>query len=378
MSILLPLIIFLSMKTTILTLTICLLFSVAFGQQKNATENIFIITFDGLRWQELFTGADSALITNKEYVKDPLGLKNEFWAESGDERRRILMPFFWSELASRGQLYGNRIFNNNVNCSNYKWFSYPGYNEILCGFADDARIKTNNKINNPNMTVLEFINRNPAYKGKVAAFGSWDVFPYIINETRSGIPVNAGFETATGKSLSEREVFLNEMQSQIPSPWQGVRLDGFTHHYALEYLKKNSPRVVFISYGETDDFAHEGKYDAYLRSAHQTDAFIRDLWNWTQSQPAYRNKTTFLITTDHGRGTIPLDTWRSHGTDIKGSDQIWMAVIGPDTEPKGEVKTEMQLYQNQLAKTAASFLGLLYTNEKPVGDVIHTMFKQAK
>ncbi len=378
MKILLPLLIFPFMKTTALLFTFFLSFMVGFGQQKNATENIFIITFDGLRWQELYTGADSALITNKEYVKDPLGLKNEFWAESADERRKILMPFFWGEIASKGQLYGNRAFGNNVNCSNYKWFSYPGYNEILCGFADDARIKSNNKIDNPNVTVLEFINRNPAFKGKVAAFGSWDVFPFIINETRSGIPVNAGFETASGNSLSDRELFLNQLQSQIPSPWQGVRLDGFTHHYALEYLKKNSPRVVFISYGETDDFAHEGKYDAYLRSAHQTDAFIKDLWQWVQSQPAYRNKTTFLITTDHGRGTVPLDTWRSHGTEVNGSDQIWMAVLGPDTESKGEIKTAMQLHQNQVAKTAASFLGLQYTNDRPVGEAVHTMFRRAK
>jgi len=366
------------MKHVTLLLTFLVSWSVSFGQQRNATENIFIITFDGLRWQELFTGADSALITNKEYVRDPLGLKNEFWAETPDERRKILMPFFWSEIVSKGQLYGNRILNNKVNCSNTKWFSYPGYNEILCGFADDARIKTNNKIENPNVTVLEFINRNPVFKSKVAAFGSWDVIPYIINETRSGVPVNAGFELAPGKSLSAREVFLNELQSQIPSPWSSVRLDAFTHHYALEYLKKNTPRVVFISYGETDDFAHDGKYDAYLRSAHQTDAFLKDLWTWVQSQPAYRNKTTFIITTDHGRGTVPLNTWRDHGSDIDGADQIWMAVIGPDTEAKGEVKEEMQLYQNQVAKTAAAFIGIEYRNDRPVGEVIHSMFKRNK
>ena len=193
-----PLCIFPPMKYITLLGALLFMASAVLAQQKNFTENIFIITFDGLRWQELFTGADSALITNKEYVRDPLGLKNEFWAETEDERRKILMPFFWGEIASKGQLYGNRKLNNKVNCSNGKWFSYPGYSEILCGFADDARIKTNNKIDNPNVTVLEFINRNPAFRGKVAAFGSWDVIPYIINETRSGIHVNAGFQTASG------------------------------------------------------------------------------------------------------------------------------------------------------------------------------------
>jgi hypothetical protein len=344
--------------------------------QKLNTENVFIITLDGFRWQELYTGADSALIYHKEYVKDPAALKSKFWHESPEKRREMLMPFFWSVIARDGQLYGNRKYNNHVDCSNQMWFSYPGYNEILCGYADDARIKSNDKFANPNVTVLEFLNRQPKYKDKVAAFGSWDAFPYIINEARSGIPVNAGFENASATNLSEREQFLNELQSEIPSPWPGIRLDGFTHHYALEYLKRFNPRVVYISYGETDDFAHDGKYDAYLNSARQTDKFIGDLWTWAQSQPQYRGKTNFIVTTDHGRGTVPVDTWRSHSAKISDSGQIWFAVIGPDTEPLGEMKQAGQYYQNQVAKTVASFLGVTYVSEQKVGEAVSPMIRK--
>ncbi|MGI8992391.1 MAG: hypothetical protein ACR2I2_22775, partial [Bryobacteraceae bacterium] len=35
-------------------------------------------------------------------------------------------------------------------------FSYPGYSETLCGFAD-PRIKSNDKVPNPNVTVLEWL-----------------------------------------------------------------------------------------------------------------------------------------------------------------------------------------------------------------------------
>jgi hypothetical protein len=344
--------------------------------QSPKTKNIFIITLDGLRWQELFTGADSLLITNKLYAQDTLGLKQQFWADTPGERRKKLMPFFWSVMNEHGQLYGNRLYHNYVNCTNTMWFSYPGYSEILCGFADDKRIRSNNKVNNPNVTVLEYLNRMPAYEGKVAAFGSWDVFPYIINRERSGIPVNAGFERASGTRLSEREKFLNALQEQIPSPWSSVRLDAFTHHFAMEYIKKNKPRVAYISYGETDDFAHDGRYDAYLRSAQQTDAFIQSIWQYIQSTPAYRNKTTLLITTDHGRGTLPIESWRSHGSDVSGAGEIWMAVIGPDTAAKGELKEAGQYYQNQLAKTAASFLGVEYSSERSTGEPITSMFKK--
>jgi hypothetical protein len=347
---------------------------VVLGQNRQ-TENIFIVTLDGFRWQELFGGVDSSLLAVRQYTPHPDELKQRFWAATAEERRKLLLPFFWSELAQKGQLYGNRLYGNKVNCSNQMWFSYPGYNEILSGYADDARISSNDKVNNPNVTLLEFLNKMPGFKGKVAAFGSWDVFPFIINRGRSGITVNAGFETATGDKLSEREKFLNELQGQVPSPWGGVRLDAFTHHYAMEYIKKNKPRIVYIGYGETDDFAHDGRYDFYLKSAYQTDQFIASLWGYIQSTPQYKDKTTLLITTDHGRGTIPLDTWRSHGRNVSGSDEIWFAVIGPDTEPKGEIKVSTQLFQNQLAKTAAASLGIDYTNEKPTGAVIQSMLK---
>lgn len=363
------------MKFKLLTILL-FVFAASFGQ-KQKTENIFIITLDGFRWQELFGGADSALVENKKYVKDTLALKKSFWAPTADERRKILLPFFWSTIASQGQLYGNRNFGNNVNCSNKMWFSYPGYNEILSGAADDERINSNDKINNPNVTVLEHFNNTPALKGKVAAFGSWDVFPFIINEERSGIPVNGGYENVSGESLTEREKLLNELQNSLPKLWGSVRLDGFTHYLALEYLKKNTPRVMFIGYGETDDFAHGGKYDEYLRSAKQTDAFIRELWQWAQSHPKYKGKTTFLITTDHGRGTEPLDTWRSHGSEYNGTDQIWFAVIGPDTPATGEVKEPGQYYQNQLAKTAASLLGVDLKNFKG-GNAVESMQSNAQ
>ena len=343
--------------------------------QSHKTENIFIITLDGFRWQDLFTGADSLLVTNKEFVRDTAALKARFWANSPLQRRRILMPFFWNTIASQGQIYGNRKYGNNVDCSNTMWFSYPGYHEILSGFADDENINSNKKVNNPNETLLEFLNKLPLYKGKVAAFGSWDVFPFIINEERSGVPVNAGFERAGGEKLTDREKFLNQLQDEIPGPWGSVRLDAFTHHFAFEHLKKNKPRVLYIAYGETDDFAHDGRYDEYLRSAQRTDQFIGSLWQWVQSQNNYRDKTTFLITTDHGRGTQPLPTWRSHGDEISGASQIWFAVIGPDTPPSGEQKGPGQLFQNQVAKTAAAFLGVEYGNKKKVGGVISTAVK---
>ncbi len=99
-----------------------------------------------------------------------------------------------------------------MSVANNYYFSYPGYSEILTGIADD-NIDSNDKIYNPNLTFLEWLNNHKLYKNKVAAFASWDVFPYIINTERSKIPVNAGFDKSTEKDSYSQ--LLNNLQSEI-------------------------------------------------------------------------------------------------------------------------------------------------------------------
>ena len=94
------------------------------------------------------------------------------------------------------------------------WFSYPGYNEILTGSADPA-IDSNDKIWNRNVTFLEILNGINGFKNHVFAFGSWDVFPYIINTQRSGVPVNSGF-TIAAPATTAKSLWLNEMSAEAP------------------------------------------------------------------------------------------------------------------------------------------------------------------
>ncbi|MCP9236540.1 phosphoglyceromutase [Lewinella sp. JB7] len=339
--------------------------------QTTVTENVILITMDGLRWQELFGGAVDSMIANEALTHDRDRMEESYLDETAEARRRRLMPFFWDTLAPQGMVFGNRWKDNRVNCRNPYWFSYPGYNEILTGRADPA-INSNDKEWNPNVTVLEWLNQQEELSGRVAAFGSWDVFDYIVNERRSGIPVNSGFDLAAGNDLTEREHFLNKLQEQAPRLWGSVRPDMFTHNFLLETLRKDHPRVAFISYGETDDFAHDGSYNRYLDAAHATDAMWRDLWTFLQADPKYAGKTTLVITTDHGRGDSPMEKWKGHGDTVPGSDAIWLAVIGPDTPNHGEVTTDQQLHQDQIARTLARLLGYDYpgTNSTEVGEVI--------
>ena len=362
------------MKKHLYLLSLLLLTGIfASKAQKLKTENVVLITLDGMRWQELFNGADSTLFKQQKVFKGPNGQAEVFAKNTPEERRQALMPFLWSEIATKGQIYGNRQYNNKVNVTNDQWFSYPGYNEILTGFAD-KRVNSNDKNYNTNTTVLEYINKQPAFAGKVAAYASWEVFPFIINDKRSKIPVSAGMQPATGTNLTETEKTLNELMPRVPNPLGEIRLDAFTFQYALAHVKKARPRVLFLAFDETDDFAHQGEYGAYLHGARNADYFIQQLWQHMQTDEQYRNKTTFIITTDHGRGEAATGAWKDHGQKVNGADEIWLAVLGPDTPATGEVKTAGQLYQNQVASTLATLLGLSYTNNPKPGAPVTSIF----
>lgn len=345
--------------------TLVSLFLLAFVQQQipsgsfsrlktdaHTGRNVIIITTDGFRWQELFSGADPALINSERFTPDTSTMKAMYWAETAEERRMKLMPFFWNVIGKKGQLYGNRAFQNKVNTANLFAISYPGYNELLSGYPDPS-IKGNERINNPNETILEFLSKQPGFEGNVAAFASWDLFPFILNRNRSGIPLNAGYEKVAGPSAGQE--MLNRVQDESIPVKTETRYDDLTFVAAKEYLKQHHPRVLFLGLGETDDFAHQGRYDLYLAQATKVDQMIAELWNWVQCTPGYKDNTTLVITTDHGRGNN--NNWSKHNEFVNGSNQTWIALMGPDIEPVGEVKEKEQHYQMQLAQLIAGFAG---------------------
>ena len=349
-----------------ISLLIALLFISLFTAAQNLpqTENIFIITTDGFRWQELFTGADSALINSTDVVEDTSIAKQMFWNRDVLARRKMLMPFFWNVIAKNGQLYGNRFFGNKSNAANPYKISYPGYNEIFTGYTD-RNIIINYPKENPNINILEYLNKQEKYQGKVVAFSSWSVFPYILNEKRSGFTVNSGYENMQDENGDTTFQLINKLQDNVVEKNQ-TRYDWLTFLNAKEYIQQHHPKIVFIGLGETDEFAHEAHYDKYLQHANAVDKMISDLWYYVQTNSFYKNKTTFIITTDHGRGKKTFN-WSNHSLFTNGSAQTWLAMIGPGITPLGEMKEEQQIYQKQIASTIALLLGQQFQTTHKIG-----------
>jgi hypothetical protein len=336
---------------------------VAFSQAKTC-DNIFIITTDGFRWQELFNGADSALLFDPARVKDTSLMKYMYWADSPEERRKKLMPFLWNYIVQKGQLWGNRSYNNDVSVVNPYRISYPGYNEILTGY-NDWLVPFNQQKDNDNSNVLEYLNSTPEFKNKVAAFGSWKMFDYILNRPTSTIKLNCGYQPEEDDTLTNLEQATNYVQAVSPDNTNATRVDMLTYTLATEYVRKKHPRVVFIGFGQTDEYAHEGKYDQYLDQANMFDKFLAQLWTLIQSDDFYKGKTTIFITTDHGRGMNP-GTFATHGFWAKGSKETWVVQMGPNIKPLGEMKDKAEINNIQFAQTIAGYLGKYFVTDHSV------------
>ena len=229
--------------------------------------------------------------------------------------------------------------------------------------AADPRINSNSYGPNPNRTVFEWLNGKAPYKGKVAALATWGAFRDIFNAGRSGVDVRAGWTPPFPQPRGDRQSLINELFRTSTRLWADNAFDVLTHQTLLEYVRTASPRVLFVGYGETDEWAHSGRYDLTLRSARQVDAFIAELWALMQSMPAYRGTTTFIVTTDHGRGD-GLVNWKRHGEDVVGAEAIWMAVLGPDTPAVGDVPNT-PFTQAQIATTLAALLGEDWRSARP-------------
>lgn len=328
--------------------------------QPAAPSNVLVITIDGLRWQEFFGGAD------RDYFKrDDKGSGGEaerrFWRETPQDRRTTLMPFIWNTLAPQGQIFGDGTAGSTARLTNGLFFSYPGYSEMFAGLAD-PRVDSNARVPNPNLTVLEWLNRRPGFEEHVAAFGSWDVLPSILNVDRSGLHIGSGWNVIPNPT-TEREREINQLAADLPRIWTYGPFDAPVVYAALEHLRTRKPRALYVMLGEGDEWAHQGRYDLYLDATNRADGFIERIWTTMQSMPEYAGRTSLLVTTDHGRGATTTD-WMNHGREVKPAERTWIALMGPNV-PKLSIRRDVHVKTSQVAATIAWLVGEDFTAAAP-------------
>lgn len=301
--------------------------------------NVVLVTIDGYRWQELFRGADPALVRDPQYRARYVDVA---------DRAQALTPFLLS-FAQAGALIGNRDQGSCARVTNDYWFSYPGYAEILSGRPNPA-IRSNQAVANGDVTVLERLARRAEFAGQVRIYAEWNVVPAIVNVERSRIPV------------------FNPPDEKAPHDPQVIE--------RARELMGALPRVTWIALGDTDNRAHEGEYEAYLAAASEADNFLRALWEAIEADPRTAGRTTMIVTSDHGRGASERGRWRGHGSGRwrgfvvpgvrrEGSDAVFIAVRGPGVAAGGGYDTDHCATVGQVAATMLQSLGLLHEEGQP-------------
>jgi hypothetical protein len=336
------------------------------AQQPASPDAVILITLDGARHEEIFGGLDLDILKStlkKDQRAEDTATYKRYWAATPDERRRKLLPFFWRLVTEQGSIAGNPALGSDARLSNTLRFSYPGYAEILLGQAFDTEITSNDPVRNPHETVLERLRRDlKLTPAQVATIASWDVFTAIAEHTEGATTINAGYAPLALDGADLR--LLNELQAQARAPWNDARQDAFTFRLAMTYLEKARPRVLFLSFNDTDSWAHEGRYDRLLDAYAMSDRWLEELWTWLQAQPDYRGRTHLLITTDHGRGH-DADGWRHHGEKYPDAERVWMAFVSPKMAQRGEWRGGPAIRTNQIAATLASWVGVDWNADHP-------------
>jgi hypothetical protein len=305
-------------------------------------------------------------------VKDIPELKNTFWNDDPIKRREAVTPFIWNTIAKEGAMIGARKRGSKMQVINPYRFSYPGYSEMFSGWAN-RKINSNDYPDNPNYTIFDLLQADEKFKDKLVAVATWDAFPRIINTKRNGVPVYVEIRDTAGVCKSG-DILFQGWNTKCPASNGYILSDSLTYHFAKEYMAMNHPRFTFIGFDETDHFGHEGQYDAYLHSANQLDSYLKDLWDFVQNDPHYKDNTTLLITTDHGRGNAGLKMWRHHGGLVFSSNKIWLAAIGAGIKNEGVLK-KGRFYQKQIAATIAQLFGKKFSEEKKLGKPITEILK---
>jgi hypothetical protein len=218
-------------------------------------------------------------------------------------------------------------------------------------------------VRNPFPTVLEGLQKQLKLPPeRVATFASWGVFNQIAEHREGATTVNAGPGEQLPTESAARELALLERET-VPS-WSSMRWDVFTFKFAMSHLAAARPRIMYLALGETDDWAHDGRYDRVLDAYARTDRYLEQLWTWLQQQADYRGRTHLILTTDHGRGQTPAN-WRDHGDKVPGADAVWIAFASPRMSARGEWRAHPPLTTSQIAATIAGWMGVDWQSLSP-------------
>jgi arylsulfatase A-like enzyme len=247
--------------------------------------------------------------------------QSETW---GDPEHRYI-PKMAKELAPQGVVLSN-FYNSGIT------FTIPGHTAITTGYYDNI---SNNGWENPKF---------PSF------FQMWlkisnmpDTKAWIVaSKAKLNVLADCG-------DMAWRNSFNPSVDAED-------REDKLTFNAAINIFNTYKPQLFLIHFRGPDHYGHEGNWENYLQSIVETDSLAYEIWNYLGNDDFYKNKTTFIITNDHGRHLDNIaDGFIGHGDNCSGCTHINFFATGPDFKKNMIIVTHRE--QIDILPTVGELMG---------------------
>jgi hypothetical protein len=152
----------------------------------------------------------------------------------------------------------------------------------------------------------------------------------------------------------------------------GYREDKVTFQSVKEILVRDHPNLVLINFKEPDASGHANNWKGYLQGIKDTDAYIWEIWKLLNSDSTYKDRTTLIVTNDHGRHLDGVrDGFINHGDACEGCRHINFFAAGPDF--KKNIVIDKEHRQVDVPATVSKLLG--FPMPLTEGKVLQDLFK---
>lgn len=235
------------------------------------TENVHIVVIDGARYSETF----------------------------GDTSHKFI-PLIWNKLRPQATIF-TRHYNDSVT------LTVSSHLSIITGkwqnFSNDGTERS------ATPTIFEYFRKssNSTVTNSFVILGK-DKLDVLSSSTSHDYGSKYGASVAYSNDQNNDKVTLQNFKST---------------------LQKHHPRLSITNLGQVDNRGHNGNWNEYTSSIRCADSVIYEMWNSLQNDPIYKDKSTLIITNDHGRH---IDDWTSHGDGCEGCRHVMMMVMGPDSK----------------------------------------------
>lgn len=274
--------------------------STAFASGPYKTENVVVAIMDGVHYDRTFGDPEHALI-----------------------------PQLWNHLRPEGTYYTN-FFNNSVT------ITLAGHSNVMTGTWQYMR-------NRGALQTMPTIVHYMADELGLSRNEAWIIFGkgYYAYNPETTFPAYRG-SYAPGFVYGLGETTYQDDHDVLAR--------------VAEAMKVDRPRVILANFGVTDHTAHSGNWEYHTGAVKNCDAVLFELWGTIQADPHYRDKTTLIVTNDHGYMDDGIhDGFAEHGDGSEGSRHVMLLMLGPDTR-KGQV-VATPAYHVDIAPTVGELLG---------------------